>query len=622
MHIAIYSRKSKYTGKGESIENQVEMCRAYALSHLNAAEMDFLYYEDEGFSGKSMERPQFQKLLRDARAHRFSTLVCYRLDRISRSVVDFSALVELFRSLGIGLVCIREQFDTATPMGRAMMYIASVFAQLERETIAERVRDNMMLLARDGRWLGGTPPTGYRCAERTGILVDGRYKTAFLLQDDPAELKTVQFIYQAFLQQRSIAEICTVLNVQRIPTRRGNPYSAATVRAILSNPVYAAADSSAWNHFTALGTEVCFTPSAENAPGLLCYHKRSGVSGTEQRCGPSEWIVAKGRHTPAVSGAEWVRAQKQLSCVNTTRRRIPKNNYALLSGLMVCSKCGAPFYAKPRSGREEFDYICRSKLRKGATACSAANLSGRSADQAVISAFTCRPLLPELISRLEQLQTRLLQELPQSTAHHLRTIDAEIARLIDCIAAAPLGDRSIPHLRRRIAALDQQRSIYFRENASDAAGKAAPSLPNGSKETESTRDEPRPNQQAISHPAASEKAVSSRRRNRKGSERDECRPMVAEPSALFPVNPPSSNDVSNDLPFAFQATCCLPETLEGLWRSMSETFQRELLNQLLESIERRPEGLLLHCKPGASCLFQQTPPKANESSGPSKHCRF
>ena len=72
MSIAIYSRKSKYTGKGESIENQVEMCRTYALTHLGSAELDFLYYEDEGFSGKSMERPQFQKLLRDARAHRLS----------------------------------------------------------------------------------------------------------------------------------------------------------------------------------------------------------------------------------------------------------------------------------------------------------------------------------------------------------------------------------------------------------------------------------------------------------------------------------------------------------------------------------------------------------------------
>ncbi len=88
-------------------------------------------------------------------------LVCYRLDRISRNVSDFSALIEELNDRNISFVCIKEEFDTSKPMGKAMMYIASVFAQLERETIAERVRDNMLMLARTGRWLGGTPPLGY-----------------------------------------------------------------------------------------------------------------------------------------------------------------------------------------------------------------------------------------------------------------------------------------------------------------------------------------------------------------------------------------------------------------------------------------------------------------------------
>ncbi len=88
-------------------------------------------------------------------------LVCYRLDRISRNVSDFSALIEELNDRNISFVCIKEEFDTSKPMGKAMMYIASVFAQLERETIAERVRDNMLMLARTGRWLGGTTPLGY-----------------------------------------------------------------------------------------------------------------------------------------------------------------------------------------------------------------------------------------------------------------------------------------------------------------------------------------------------------------------------------------------------------------------------------------------------------------------------
>ena len=175
MIFAIYSRKSKYTGKGESIGNQIELCKAYVRKNFdNVTEQDFFLYEDEGFSGKNLERPQFKELLKDAAAHRFGCIVCYRLDRISRSVVDFSSLVELFSKLEISFICIREQFDTSTPMGRAMMYIASVFAQLERETIAERVRDNMLLLAREGRWLGGTSPFGFRSKQCETMILDGK----------------------------------------------------------------------------------------------------------------------------------------------------------------------------------------------------------------------------------------------------------------------------------------------------------------------------------------------------------------------------------------------------------------------------------------------------------------
>ncbi|MDO7204481.1 recombinase family protein [Paraclostridium bifermentans] len=87
--------------------------------------------------------------------------MCYRLDRVLRNIADFSSLIEDLQKYNISFVSIREQFDTSTPMGRAMMFIASVFAQLERETIAERVRDNMLELAKSGRWLGGTAPLGF-----------------------------------------------------------------------------------------------------------------------------------------------------------------------------------------------------------------------------------------------------------------------------------------------------------------------------------------------------------------------------------------------------------------------------------------------------------------------------
>ena len=101
-------------------------------------------------------------MLKQCRQRQIRCIVCYRLDRISRNVGDFSALIDELNRLDITFNSISEKFDTTSHMGRAMMYIASVFAQLERETIAERIHDNMLELAKDGRWLGGNPPTGYR----------------------------------------------------------------------------------------------------------------------------------------------------------------------------------------------------------------------------------------------------------------------------------------------------------------------------------------------------------------------------------------------------------------------------------------------------------------------------
>ena len=128
----IYSRKSKFTGKGESIENQIELCRQYIAMHFgeDAAE-NVLVYEDEGFSGGNLERPQFKKMMKDSQKIAFAAIVVYRLDRISRNIGDFAKLIEDLGDRHIDFISIREQFDTSSPMGRAMMYIASVFSQPE-----------------------------------------------------------------------------------------------------------------------------------------------------------------------------------------------------------------------------------------------------------------------------------------------------------------------------------------------------------------------------------------------------------------------------------------------------------------------------------------------------------
>ena len=150
MRVALYARKSVLSETGESVKNQIRMCRDYVASFLspNAEITEFC---DDGYSAKDTNRPAFKAMMTSVKD--FDFVVCYRLDRLSRNVVDFCTLAQTTDSLGVKLVCIREHSDTSTPMGRAMMYMASVFAQLERETIAQRVKDNMLLLAQNGQWM-------------------------------------------------------------------------------------------------------------------------------------------------------------------------------------------------------------------------------------------------------------------------------------------------------------------------------------------------------------------------------------------------------------------------------------------------------------------------------------
>ena len=331
---AIYSRKSKYTGKGESIENQIEMCRRYAETILRGKyileedgggcngcdeimaerEKSYIIYEDEGFSGGNLERPQFRQMMEDARAGKISHIIVYRLDRISRNIGDFAGLIQELNGLGVEFISIREQFDTSSPLGRAMMYIASVFSQLERETIAERIRDNMLELAKTGRWLGGKTPTGYGTESVTSVTVDGRIKKCCKLKLIPEEAEVVREIFFEYLRCGSLKETAEEVNRKGLRTKTGKEFTPVAVRAILSNPVYAAVDGETRTYFEELGVLLFFDHEREcRQCGILAYNRTLQQPGkTNQLRDIHEWVVAAGKHEPIITGEDWVRVQKRL----------------------------------------------------------------------------------------------------------------------------------------------------------------------------------------------------------------------------------------------------------------------------------------------------------------------
>ena len=390
----IYSRKSKFTGKGESIENQIEMCRRYIATHFSEEEAEAsLVYEDEGFSGGNLERPEFKKMMSDSQKIEFTAIVVYRLDRISRNIGDFAKLIEELGNRRIDFISIREQFDTTSPMGRAMMYIASVFSQLERETIAERIRDNMHELSKTGRWLGGNTPTGYESESISNVTVDGKTRKACRLKIIPDEINLVRLIFDKFIETGSLTKTDEFLINGQYKTKRGKTFTRFAIKAILSNPVYMIADEDAYNYLVENGVDLFADKEAfDGKHGIMAYNRtlqRPGKATREKAI--NEWIVSVGKHSGVISGNTWVKAQRLLELNKSKNYRKPRSHVALLSGLIVCGKCGE--YMRPKlsdrkneMGEAFYTYLCKTKERSRGRVCDMKNANGNTLDAKVIGA--------------------------------------------------------------------------------------------------------------------------------------------------------------------------------------------------------------------------------------------
>lgn len=389
--IAIYSRKSKFTGKGESIGNQVELCREYIQTHYGDEAADSaVVFEDEGFSGGNINRPAFKKMMARIERGEFKALVVYRLDRVSRNVSDFSSLIENLNRRDIVFVSIREQFDTATPMGRAMMYIASVFAQLERETIAERIRDNMHELAKTGRWLGGNTPTGYCSESVKSVTVDGKTKKACKLKLIPEEAETVKLIFDLFIKTGSLTLTEAELIQRRIMTKNGNNFTRFSIKSILQNPVYIIADEEAFEFFKLKDADL-FSSKEEfdGVHGISVYNRTDQEKGKATVFNPvSDWIVSVGKHQGIIPSKVWIGVQDNLERNKSKSFRRPRRNEALLTGLLFCS-CGNRMYPKlskrkTADGETIYTYVCKMKERSKKELCNKRNANGNTLDLAVI----------------------------------------------------------------------------------------------------------------------------------------------------------------------------------------------------------------------------------------------
>jgi len=226
---AVYTRKSTEEGLDQefnSLDAQRDACEAFVTSQ--KAEGWVLVpgrYDDGGFSGGTLERPALKRLLTDVEAGLIDVVVVYKIDRLSRSLLDFSKLVELFDRHAVTFVSVTQSFNTTTSMGRLTLNILLSFAQFEREVIGERIRDKFAASRKKGMWMGGQVPLGYRVENRKLLIHE-------------VEAATVRMIFERFVSIGSATILARELHAEGVTTRSGRPVEKGFLYKLLNNRVY------------------------------------------------------------------------------------------------------------------------------------------------------------------------------------------------------------------------------------------------------------------------------------------------------------------------------------------------------------------------------------------------
>ena len=310
--VAIYIRVSTtYQVDRDSLPMQRKDLAAY--SELVLGISDYEIFEDAGYSGKNTDRPAFQEMMQRTRKGEFSHILVWKIDRISRNLLDFAEMYEELQELRVTFVSKNEQFDTSTAIGEAMLKIILVFAELERNMTSERVTAAMISRANNGQWNGGRVPFGYDYDPE---------KKEFSIRED--EEKICQLLKKDYLESKSLTHTARFLNESGYKTRAEAEWSPTAVWIIASSPFYA---------------------------GIYRYNRYKGVEHRVENP-EEEWVLVPDHH-PAIFTLEEHEAMLQLlkknlrSFENPIGRPHGTDNIHLFSGIVYCGKCGSKMTSTP-----------------------------------------------------------------------------------------------------------------------------------------------------------------------------------------------------------------------------------------------------------------------------------
>ena len=433
---AIYTRKSTEEGLEQefnSLDAQRESAEAYIASQEGEGWVCLSdRYDDGGFTGGNTERPALRHLMADIEDGKVDCVVVYKLDRLSRSLLDFARLLGLFEQHSVSFVAVTQQFSTATSTGRLVMNVLMSFAEFERQIISERTRDKIAAARRKGKWVGGHPVLGYDIdPQRFKLIVNG----------DEAE--RVREIFELYLEHEALVPTVRVLNERGWTTKQwttrkgkergGRPFDKNRLHKLLTNVVYL---------------------------GKVKYKDE----------------VHEGEHDGIVAPEVWQRVQQILVRDGRTGGATVRNKYgALLKGLLRCAPCdcsmGHTYSSKNGTKRYRY-YVCLGAQKRGWHTCPSKSIPAEEIERLVVDQIRAigrdpsliaatirqaRKQVKEQITQLESEKTRLERELKRSHGQ-VRKLVAETASSSGS-AATRLGD-----LNERIR-IAEQRLTEIREDS-------------------------------------------------------------------------------------------------------------------------------------------------------------
>ncbi|MEX0678373.1 MAG: recombinase family protein [Pirellulales bacterium] len=360
MRCAIYTRKSTEDGLEQefnSLDAQRESGEAYIKSQAHEGwECASDHYDDGGFTGGNMDRPALRRLMADIEAGRVECVVVYKVDRLSRSLLDFARMMETFDNHHVSFVSVTQQFNTATSMGRLVLNVLLSFAQFEREMISERTRDKIAATRRKGKWTGGMPLLGYNVLD-TKLVVD------------PAEAELVRQIFEMYVDGDGLVSVVEQLE------RHGWRNKRWTTRKGIERGGRAFDKNSLWH----LLTNVVYI-------GKVKYKDE----------------IHEGEHAAIVSDDLWRRVQAKLEHNGRTGGTMVRNKFgAILKGLLYCVPCGcamSPTHAtRDRTKRYRY-YVCMAAQKRGWHTCPSKSIPAGEIERFVVDQIKCIGRDPQLVA--------------------------------------------------------------------------------------------------------------------------------------------------------------------------------------------------------------------------------